>query len=71
MKSVGNQVLLLLMGLAMAGWGHLLLADRRLAAAAWRWLDDRFPPAWRSPTPVAGGVLLAMGAACIIVAVAN
>lgn len=63
--------LLILIGLITAGWGHLLLAERRLAAAVWRWLDELFPSAWRAPTSLAGAVLLATGAACIGAAVAG
>ncbi len=71
MYEVGAPYLLVLIGLITAGWGHLLLAQRRLAELAWRWLDELFPSAWRTPTPVAGAVLLATGAACVLAAVAG
>ena len=67
---MGLRDLLILCGLALACWGHLLLGERRLAAAAWRKVDDLFPPMWRSATPVAGVGLLAMGAFCVLGAVA-
>jgi hypothetical protein len=63
--------LLILCGLALAGWGHLLLAERRLASAAWRRLDDLFPAAWRSSEPVAGAGLLVMGAFCVLLGIAG
>jgi hypothetical protein len=63
--------LLVLFGLALAGWGHLLLAERRLASAAWRRLDDLFPVAWRCSEPVAGGFLVGMGGFCVLVAIAG
>lgn len=62
--------LLIFCGLALAGWGHLLLGERRLAAVAWRRVDDLFPTAWRSAPPVAGVGLLAMGAFCVLGAMA-
>lgn len=62
--------LLILSGLLLAGWGHLLLGERRLASAVWRKLDDLFPPAWQSTEAVAGVGLLAMGAFCVLGAMA-
>jgi hypothetical protein len=67
---MGLRDLLILCGLALAGWGHLLLAERRLAATAWRKLDDLFPSEWRSAEPVAGAGLLVMGAICVLGAMA-
>jgi hypothetical protein len=58
--------LVVLCGLALAAWGHLLLGERRLAVAVWRRLDDLFPAAVRSSAPVAGVGLLAMGGFCVI-----
>jgi hypothetical protein len=63
--------LLILCGLALAGWGHLLLGERRFACAAWRRLDDLFPAAWRSPEPLAGAFLLGMGGFCVLIAIAG
>lgn len=65
------RALLILCGLGIAAWGHLLLGERRLASAAWRRLDDLFPPAWRSSEPLAGGFLLGLGAFCVLVAIAG
>jgi hypothetical protein len=63
---MGLRDVLILCGLAVAAWGHLLLGDRHLAATAWRKLDDLFPPALRSTETVAGAGLLAMGAFCVL-----
>jgi hypothetical protein len=68
---MGLRDLVILCGLALAGWGHFLLAERRLASAAWRRLDDLFPSAWRSSEPVAGVGLLAMGGLCVLVGIAG
>ena len=38
--------------------------------AVWRKVDELFPPAWRSAPPVAGVGLLAMGAFCVLCAIA-
>jgi hypothetical protein len=62
--------LLILSGLIVAGWGHLLLGERRLASAVWRKLDDLFPPALRSTDAVAGAGLLVMGGFCVLGAMA-
>ena len=58
------QILLVLTGLALAGWGHVLINDLFGAAAAWVRLDERFPPAWRSSPASGGSLLLVMGAVC-------
>jgi hypothetical protein len=63
--------LVIVFGLCLAGWGHLLLGERRFAIVAWRRLDDLFPIAWRSSEPVAGGCLLAMGGFCVLAAIAG
>jgi hypothetical protein len=68
---MGLRDLLILCGLALAAWGHLLVGERRLASVAWRKLDDLFPPAWRSAPTVAGAGLLAMGAFCVLGAMAS
>jgi hypothetical protein len=70
MKDMGLRDLLILCGLALAGWGHLLLGERRIASAIWRSLDDLFPSTWRTPESVAGVGLLAMGAFGVLAAMA-
>ena len=63
---MGTQELVIVIGLALAGWGHLLLHDQLGAARAWAWVDGRFPPAWRSTPPFAGAALLGLGALCVV-----
>jgi hypothetical protein len=55
------QDLVILVSLALAACGHLLLHDVPRAAAAWNWLDGHFPTTWRSAPPVAGAILLVCG----------
>jgi hypothetical protein len=59
---MSSQAAIVLVGVALAAWGHLILHERRLPADAWRWLDDRFPVALRSETHLAGPTLLLLGA---------
>ena len=56
------QVLVLLAGLAVAGSGSAILNNWRGAAVAWGRFDDLFPPHLRTPAPVAGASLFALGA---------
>jgi hypothetical protein len=56
------QAVIVLVGVALAAWGHLIVHERRTAASVWRWLDDRFPVALRSETHLAGPTLLLVGA---------
>ena len=70
-EDVSPWYLAIVFGLALAGWGHLLLSERRLAMAVWRRLDDLFPVALRTEEPVAGGWLLAMGGFCVLAAMAG
>ena len=70
-EDVSPRYLAIIFGLALAGWGHLLLSERSLATAAWRRLDDLFPVAWRSSESVAGAGLLAMGGFCVLAAMAG
>jgi hypothetical protein len=62
------QDIVVLTGLVLAGWGHLMINDRLGASTAWRRLDDCFPLAWRSPAPFAGVCLLTLGAFAVLVA---
>jgi hypothetical protein len=61
--------IVILTGLALAACGHLLIHNVPAAAAAWTWLDGRFPPAWRSAPPLAGSALLVFGACGVLVPV--
>jgi hypothetical protein len=66
---VGTQIVVMLVGLGLACWGHLLLHDVLGAAAAWTRLDNLFPPAMRSTPSFAGGTLLFLGALLVAVPV--
>lgn len=61
--------LIIVLGLALAGWGHVLMHGLLGAATAWDRLDARFPAAWRSSPPLAGACLLAVGALFVLVPV--
>jgi hypothetical protein len=65
---MSGRELIILVGLALAAWGHLLVHELYGAAAAWVRVDGRFPPAWRSTPAFAGGCLLIVGALCVLVA---
>lgn len=58
--------LLMLIGLGLAAWGHVLLHNLFGAAVAWRRVDDQFPPSFRSPAPVAGVFLLCLGTMSVL-----
>lgn len=63
---MSTQIFVILFGLALAAWGHLLLHRLFGAHTAWAWLDNLFPAAWRTPPSLAGGTLLVVGA-CLVV----
>ena len=56
------QVLIVFVGVALAGSGTAILNDWRGAATAWARFDERFPPVYRTPAPFAGSSLYALGA---------
>ncbi len=60
---------LLVVGVALAGWGHLLVHDLLGSTGAWTRLDARFPPAWRSSPALAGAFLLAVGSLCALMSI--
>jgi hypothetical protein len=62
-----SRELIILTGLAMAGWGHLLVHQLFGVATAWVWIDERFPPTWRSSPRFAGACLLALGTVCVLI----
>lgn len=64
-----SQTLLIVIGLGLAGWGHLLSHDLLGAADAWTRVDDLFPPTLRSSPSFAGWALLIMGAVLVLVPV--
>ncbi len=66
-----SRYLLVVLGVALAGWGHLLVHDRLGAGAVWTRLDARFPPACRSSPALAGALLLAMGTLCAVLPMAG
>jgi hypothetical protein len=61
--------LVILSGLALAAWGHLLLHELSAAVTVWTRMDARFPRSWRSSPPLAGGSLVVVGALCVLVPV--
>jgi hypothetical protein len=58
--------LVILFGLALAAWGHLLLHELSAAVTVWTRMEAPLPPAWRSPPSLAGGTLLVVGALCVL-----
>jgi hypothetical protein len=62
-----SRELIILAGLALAAWGHLLLHELLGAASAWVRIDSRFPAASRSSPVFAGACLVAVGAVCVLV----
>ena len=62
-----SRELIILSGLALAAWGHLLVHELFGVATAWVRVDDRFPQAWRSSPTFAGASLLTVGALCVLV----
>ncbi|HLY47653.1 MAG TPA: hypothetical protein VKR21_00520 [Solirubrobacteraceae bacterium] len=64
-------MLVMLLGLGVAGWGHLLLHDLFGACDAWARADSRFPDTLQTTPSFAGGVLLVMGAMLVFVGAAG
>lgn len=64
-----QQTVVIVIGLGLAAWGHLLLHDLLGAANAWIRADERFPAAMRTPPGFAGSALLGMGALLVSIAV--
>jgi hypothetical protein len=62
-----SRELVILAGLALAAWGHLLVHELFGVATAWVRVDDRFPPSWRSSPTFAGACLLTIGTLCVLV----
>jgi hypothetical protein len=64
---VVDRSLVIVTGLALAAWGHLLVHDLLGAARAWVRADERFPPSWRSSPTFAGRAMLVIGAVLVLV----
>jgi hypothetical protein len=62
-----SRELIVLVGLALAAWGHLLVHELLGMDAAWVRVDSRFPAAWRSSPSFAGACLLVVGAVCVLI----
>ena len=64
-----NQALVILTGLGLAAWGHLLIHDLLGTADAWSRVDELFPSGLRSSPGFAGRTLLAIGAILVLAAI--
>ncbi|HEY1712801.1 MAG TPA: hypothetical protein VGG07_07855 [Solirubrobacteraceae bacterium] len=62
-----SRELIILAGLALAAWGHLLMHELFGMATAWVRIDARFPAGWRSSPAFAGPCLLVLGAVCVLI----
>jgi hypothetical protein len=62
-----SRELIILAGLALAAWGHLLCHELFGVATAWVRIDSLFPAGWRSSPAVAGACLLVVGAVCVLI----
>jgi|GEM_PF-6475492 len=63
-----HQTLVIVTGLALAAWGHMLVHDLLGAARAWRRVDDLFPVVLRSAPAFAGRVMLLAGSVLVMAA---
>lgn len=59
--------LIILSGLALAAWGHVLVRELWGADAVWVRVDARFPAGWRSHPRFAGACLLVLGAVGVLI----
>jgi hypothetical protein len=62
-----SRELIILSGLALAAWGHLLVHELLGVATAWVRVDSWFPASWRSSPRFAGACLLVLGAICVLI----
>jgi hypothetical protein len=62
-----SRELIILSGLALAAWGHLLVHELWGAHTVWVRLDARFPAASRSHPRLAGACLLVLGAIGVLI----
>lgn len=61
-----DQLFVIVTGLALAAWGHLLVHDLLGTAGAWERMDSRFPPSLQTSPSFAGRWMLAMGAMLVL-----
>jgi hypothetical protein len=64
---MNSRELIILAGLVLAAWGHLLVHELFGVAAVWIRVDSRFPAGWRSSPGFAGASLLVVGALCVLI----
>jgi hypothetical protein len=64
---MNSRELVILTGLALAAWGHLLVHELFGVATVWVRMDARFPPGWRSHPRFAGACLLVLGAVGVLI----
>jgi hypothetical protein len=64
---MNSRELIILAGLALAAFGHLLLHELFGVASAWVRIDSRFPAGSRSSPVFAGTSLLVLGAVCVLI----
>jgi hypothetical protein len=64
---MNNQTLVIVTGLALAAWGHVLVHDLLGAARAWIRLDQQFPEIMRSSPTFAGAALMLIGSVLVLV----
>jgi hypothetical protein len=62
-----SRELIILTGLSLAAWGHLLVHELFGMATAWIRVDSRFPEGWRSSPRFAGACLLVVGAVFVLI----
>lgn len=62
-----SRELIILTGLAVAAWGHLLVHELFGMATVWVRMDSRFPEAWRSSPAFAGVCLQVVGAVGVLI----
>jgi hypothetical protein len=65
-----DQILVIVTGLALAAWGHLLVHDLLGAGQAWSRVDGLFPANLQSTPSFAGYTMLIMGALLVLIPIA-
>ena len=67
MEVMAHREFVILIGIALAAWGHLLVNELRVATASWTRMDELLSPTWRTPPSLAGRCLLILGSLCVLV----
>lgn len=62
-----NQTFIIMTGLVLAAWGHVLVHDLLGAAGIWTRADERFPVTLRSTPSFAGRAMLVTGSLLVLV----